>query len=190
MGFINSALLRLIITHSAALVEQINTIKKMSESKLDMMKKEVGLVEAELEEARYQASFAGVQSSKEHTKALAEKQHRLRHWKEKAESTEQLEQKVVAGLAHISEILFIPKSDEDTVVMNMVRDIEAVLDTLINEREKQLQQTQTQQVGNAGGGKDSAVHATTSAVSYPMLLMTNLGNLLQRRRIIYSYQRR
>ena len=63
-----------------------------------------------------------------------------------AESTEQLEQKVVAGLAHISEILFIPKSDEDTVVMNMVRDIEAVLDTLINEREKQLQQTQTQQV--------------------------------------------
>lgn len=68
---------------SAALVEQINTIKKMSEAKLDMMKKEVVAVEAELEEARYQASFAGGQSSKEHTKTLAEKQHRLRHWKEK-----------------------------------------------------------------------------------------------------------
>lgn len=132
------------IKNGSALIEQINTIKKASEAKLDTMKKEVVTVEEELEEARYQASFAGGQSSKEHVKMLSEKQQELRHVKEKTEATEQLEQKVVAGLAHICEILFIPKSDEETPVIHLVRDIEAVLDTLINEREKQLQQTQTQ----------------------------------------------
>eukprot|EP00981_Chlorochromonas_danica_P013878 scaffold7012_cov166-Ochromonas_danica.AAC.2 len=67
---------------------------------------------------------------------------------------EQLEQKAVAGLAHVSDILFIPKSEDDAAVNNLVREIEAVLDTLINEREKQIQQ---QQGGTAGvGGRDSA----------------------------------
>lgn len=122
--------------------KQIHVIKKTSESRLELLKKEVVQVESELEEVRYEASFAGVQSSKEHQKQLAEKQQKLRHIKEKTESMEQLEQKIVSGLAHISDILFIPKSEEDAPVLNLVRDIEAVLDTLINEREKQLQQQQ------------------------------------------------
>lgn len=105
-------------------------------------------VESELEEVRYEASFAGVQSTKEHKKQLSEKQTKLKQIKEKTEGMEQLEQKVVAGLAHISDILFIPKSEEDAPVVNLIRDIEAVLDTLINEREKQLQQ---QQGGGAAG---------------------------------------
>ncbi len=124
-----------------------------------MLKKEVVSVESELEEVRYEASFAGVQSSKEHKKQLAEKQQKLRQIKEKAESMEQLEQKVVAGLAHISDILFIPKSDDDAPVVNLIRDIEAVLDVLINEREKQVQQQQGG--GSAGGPRDT----TSSAVS-------------------------
>jgi len=37
-------------THSTALVEQIRTIKKTSEARLEMMKKEVITVEGELEE--------------------------------------------------------------------------------------------------------------------------------------------
>ena len=55
------------------------------------------------------------------------------------------------------------------MVVLQVRDIEAVLDTLINEREKQLQQTQTQQVGvaGAGGSKDTVGHAANSVVSCP-----------------------
>jgi hypothetical protein len=141
------------------LEKQINTIKKTSESRLEMLKKEVVSVESELEEVRYEASFAGVQSSKEHKKQLGEKQSKLRQIKEKAESMEQLEQKVVAGLAHVSDILFIPKSDDDASVVNLVRDIEAVLDTLINEREKQLQQ---QQGGSSAGPRDT----TSSAVSH------------------------
>ncbi len=134
----------------SALEQQINTIKKTSEARLDTLKKEVVAVESELEEVRYEASFAGVQSTKEHKKQLSEKQTKLKQIKEKTEAMEQLEQKVVAGLAHISDILFIPKSEEDAPVVNLIRDIEAVLDTLINEREKQLQQQQ------GGGGANGA----------------------------------
>lgn len=135
------------ISNSSGLIDQINGIKKTSEARLEAMKKEVVTVESELEEVRYEASFAGGQSSKEHMKQLAEKQQRLRQTKEKTETAEQLEQNVVAGLAHISDILFIPKSEDDAPVINLVRDIEAVLDTLINEREKQLQQQQGQKNG-------------------------------------------
>jgi len=138
------------LNNSSALEQQINTIKKTSEARLDTLKKEVVAVESELEEVRYEASFAGVQSTKEHKKQLSEKQTKLKQIKEKTEAMEQLEQKVVAGLAHISDILFIPKSEEDAPVVNLIRDIEAVLDTLINEREKQLQQQQ------GGGGANGA----------------------------------
>jgi len=129
--------------NASALVDQINAIKKASEFRLDSLKKEVLVVESELEESRYEASFAGAgsgKSSKENKKNLAQKQHRLKEVKEKSESMEQLEQRVVAGLAHISDILFIPKNEEDTTPSALVRDIESVLDTLINEREKQQQQ--------------------------------------------------
>lgn len=148
------------MNNSSALEQQIKQIRKASEGRLEMLKKEVVTVEMELEEVRYEASFAGVQSSKEHKKQLAEKQSKLRQIKEKTEAMEQLEQRAVAGLAHVSDILFIPKSEEDAAVNNLVREIEAVLDTLINEREKQLQQQQ----GGAGtgvGGRDS----TSSVVS-------------------------
>lgn len=135
---------------STALVDQIRTIKKTSEARLEMMKKEVISVEAELEEVRYTASLAGVTTNKEYKKQLGEKQQKLRQVKEKTEAIEQLQQRVVAGLAHISDILFIPKSEDDAPVSDLHKNIEAVLDTLINEREKQLQQ---QQQGQAQGGQ-------------------------------------
>jgi uncharacterized membrane protein YgcG len=146
---------------SSVLEQQIHVIKKTSESRLESLKKEVVSVESELEEVRYEASFAGVQSTKEHKKQLGEKQTKLKQIREKTEGMELLEQKVVAGLAHISDILFIPKSEEDAPVLNLIRDIEAVLDTLINEREKQLQQQQGGQGGGTsglslGGGVTSA----------------------------------
>ncbi|KAJ1432489.1 hypothetical protein B484DRAFT_429886 [Ochromonadaceae sp. CCMP2298] len=140
------------INNSTALVEQIRTIKKASEARLETMKKEVVVVEAELEEVRYTASLAGVTTNKEYQKQLGEKQGKLRQIKEKTEAVEQLQQGVVAGLAHISDILFIPKSEDDAPVSDLHKNIEAVLDTLINEREKQLQQ---QQQGAAQGQADS-----------------------------------
>ena len=134
------------------MVDQIRSIKKTSEARLEMMKKEVIAVEGELEEVRYTASLAGVTTNKEYKKQLGEKQQKMRQVKEKTEAIEQLQQRVVAGLAHISDILFIPKSEDDAPVSDLHKNIEAVLDTLINEREKQLQQ---QQQGQAQAGMDS-----------------------------------
>lgn len=153
---------------STALLEQIGTLKKTSESKLESMKTEIVIVEAELEEARYTASLAGVTPNKEYKKQLADKQQKLRQIKEKTEAAEQLQQKVVAGLAHISDILFIPKIDDDAPVSDLHKNIEAVLDTLINEREKQLQQQQqgqTQSSSVENQAKATNIRDSNSAVS-------------------------
>jgi Skp family chaperone for outer membrane proteins len=152
--------------HSTALVEQIRTIKKASEARLETMKKEVVAVEAELEEVRYTASLAGVTTNKEYKKQLGEKQGKMRQVKEKTEAIEQLQQRVVAGLAHISDILFIPKSEDDAPVSDLHKNIEAVLDTLINEREKQLQQQQQGQAqGQAGADAQSKMANTRDSGS-------------------------
>ena len=142
-------------------MEQIRTIKKTSEARLETMKKEVVVVEAELEEVRYTASLAGVTTNKEYKKQLGEKQQKLRQVKEKTEAIEQLQQRVVAGLAHISDILFIPKSEDDAPVSDLHKNIEAVLDTLINEREKQLQQQQQGQAQGAAGADSQSKMANT-----------------------------
>ncbi len=75
----------------------------------------------------------------------------------------------MAGLAHISDILFIPKSEDDAPVSDLHKNIEAVLDTLINEREKQLQQQQQGQAQQAGVDSQSKMANTRdsgSVVSY------------------------
>eukprot|EP01032_Pedospumella_encystans_P011606 gene11606-13487_t len=153
------------INNSTALVDQIRTIKKTSEARLEMMKKEVITVEGELEEVRYTASLAGVTTNKEYKKQLGEKQQKLRQVKEKTEAIEQLQQRVVAGLAHISDILFIPKSEDDAPVSDLHKNIEAVLDTLINEREKQLQQQQQGQAQQAGVDSQSKMANTRDSGS-------------------------
>ena len=85
--------------------------------------------------------------------------------KEKTEAIEQLQQRVVAGLAHISDILFIPKSEDDAPVSDLHKNIEAVLDTLINEREKQLQQQQQGQAQQAGVDSQSKMANTRDSGS-------------------------
>jgi len=208
--FLSSSLLS--SSRSTALVDQIRTIKKTSEARLEMMKKEVISVEGELEEVRlncclfsfvmfifrftfhgispdnrsdpsytisliifysfvlrsqvrYTASLAGVTTNKEYKKQLGEKQSKLRQVKEKTEAIEQLQQRVVAGLAHISDILFIPKSEDDAPVSDLHKNIEAVLDTLINEREKQLQQQQQGQAQQQGVDSQSKMANTRDSGS-------------------------
>lgn len=154
---------------SQILVDQINSLKKASESRLEALKKEVVEGEIEFEAERNKASSIGLQSSKEKKKTFTEKQSELRQIKEKTEAIEQLEQRVVAGLAHISDILFIPKSEDDAPVLNLVRDIEAVLDTLINEREKQVQQQQGQSQTGASR-ENTAVSCFALSTLYNILI--------------------
>lgn len=130
------------------LENQIKQLRKNSDAKLTALKNEVGIVEAELEEVRYEASFVGGQSRDTYQKhkELATVQQKLRRIKERTESTEQAQQQVVAGLNHISEMLGIPERDQNAPIVDIIRDIETVLETLVEEQEKQQQGQQTASV--------------------------------------------
>jgi hypothetical protein len=93
-----------------------------------------------MEEIRYAASFAGAQSSKDKQKGLADKHQELRHTKERSESAQQLVQRVESGLAHIGEMLGVEQRDDEGSALDLLKDIENALDTIMDEREKQMQQ--------------------------------------------------
>lgn len=147
----------------------MNLLKKHSENRLENLKRELINVENEEDDIRCSVSLIGGNSIKEQQKDLLRIQYEARHRKERAEGAEQLQQRVIAGLVHLGEFIFIftctsinaveqaltpshlicilgemlgiqPREDETSVVNDLLRDIEAVLDTLLDEREKQVQQ--------------------------------------------------
>ena len=136
--------------------EQINGLKRASETRLENLKREVVTLEAELEEVRYKASVAVGHSTKEQKKELLDKQGNLRHIKERSEASQQLVQNLQEGLSHIAETLGLPPREEDAPVGDLLRDIEAVLETLMEEREKQQQQQQQQLHGHSGSSSIAA----------------------------------
>jgi hypothetical protein len=136
------------LNNGGVLEGQIKQLRKNSDSKLSALKNEVGLVECELEEVRYEASFVGGQSRDTYQKhkELATVQQKLRRIKERTESAEQGHQQVIAGLHHISEMLGVPERDRNASIVDVIRDIETVLETLVEEQEKQQQGQQTASV--------------------------------------------
>lgn len=136
------------LNNGGVLEGQIKQLRKNSDAKLSALKNEVGLVECELEEVRYEASFVGGQSRDTYQKhkELATVQQKLRRIKERTESTEQGHQQVIAGLHHISEMLGVPERDRNASIVDVIRDIETVLETLVEEQEKQQQGQQTASV--------------------------------------------
>jgi len=98
-----------------------------------------------LEEVRYEASFVGGQGRDTYQKhkELATVQQKLRRIKERTERTEQAQQQVIAGLNHVSEMLGVPERDQNAAIVDIIRDIETVLETLVEEQEKQQQGQQT-----------------------------------------------
>jgi TolA-binding protein len=173
---------------SGALEDQITSLKKQSETKLASLRNEVQQVEQDLEEVRYEASFVGGQSRDTYQKHkdLASSQQKLRRIKEKTETAEQLQQQVVAGLNHISDMLGVPERDENAPVHDVIKDIETVLETLVEEREKQLQGQQT--ANNAASihsdssghrgmltrAEGGAVRQTQRPLPFPSTLPTSL----------------
>lgn len=137
---------------------QIEDLKQKSEKDLEKLKAEVILSEATLQETESSTRSNGIQSTKNQQKLLADKQIELRQKKEDAEGKEALAQRAMAGLAQISDILCIPKSDEEADVKNVVHEIETILDTLMAEREKQAQQ---QQSGTQRDGAGASVRFCT-----------------------------
>ena len=120
--------------------------------RLEQLKKEIESVQNETEEVRLGTSSTDGLSTKEKDKELAEKTQKVRRSKERAETAEQLLQRVYSGFNHICEILGIPPREEGAPVVDLIRDIETVVESLIEEREKQHQMGQQM---NAVEGLDS-----------------------------------
>ena len=148
--------------YSGALEEQINALKRASEARWESLKKEVVTLEGELEQARYDASVNVGHSSKEQKKELLDKQGTLRHIKERSEAAQQLVQNLQSGLSHIAEALGIANREDDAPVSDLMHDIDAVLETLMEEREKQQQQLQQQLHGHSQSQSENASRAHTS----------------------------
>lgn len=143
------------LNNGGMLEEQIFLLKKTSEGRLESLKKEAVTVEAEMEDVRYAASFAAGPSNKDKIKELGDKQQNLRHVREKSEGAQELVQRIEGGLAHIGELLGVEKREEDQTssVGDLLRDIESALDTVLDEREKQLQQQGQQGLNSAGNSQ-------------------------------------
>lgn len=129
------------LRNGSEIKETIKTLRETAEQRLENLKNEVKSVEQELEVSRL-ATMEGVveESDKLQKQQLVEDEKSLRGIKEKAEGQEQLEQTVISGLGHLGELLGVPHHDDDTPVSDLLRDIETMIDTLMDEREKQLQQ--------------------------------------------------
>jgi hypothetical protein len=127
--------------YSGALEDQINNHKKNSEARRDALKNECQQMESELEEVRAEASILGGQSREvyEKHKELSGAQQKLRRTKERTEAAELLQQQVIAGLDHIGDILGVSRSENEVTITDVIRDIEGVLETLVEENEKQQQ---------------------------------------------------
>jgi len=126
------------LNNRATLEEQISVLKKASESKLQALKIEVIEVETELALERDNLSGGGGESTKDKEKEVTEKNASLKHIKERSESSQALVQQVERGLYHIAEALGI-EAEADIPALDLLREIEAVLDTVLQEREKQVQ---------------------------------------------------
>ncbi len=146
--------------------DQIENVKRYSESRRDNLKNECASLETELEEVRSEASILGGHPREvyEQHKKLSESQQQIRRLKERAEQAELLQQQVISGLSHINEILGVHNSEREANVADLIRDIESVLETLVEENEKQQQGT---------GGLDSpnSFNRTTATREGTMVIL-------------------
>jgi hypothetical protein len=131
------------LRNSSNLAEQIRSLKKQAENKLENLKSEQIAVEEDMETTRLSTmNGAGEDTDKQQKVELFNKEKYLKIIKEKSESHEQLQTTVTGGLLHLGELLGIPvREDSNVPVTDLLRDIETMIDTLMDEREKHLQQT-------------------------------------------------
>jgi hypothetical protein len=148
------------IENAEVLRQQIHQIKRASEQRLEMLRAEANEIEKELHEAENSAKTLSIASTKDHAKLLASKQQELKQKREDVEGKDALAHRALSGLAQISDLLCLPKSDEDAKINTIVSEIETALDTLLAEREKQQQQQQSTREG--GSSSMPEIHASRS----------------------------
>jgi predicted nuclease with TOPRIM domain len=123
-------------------------MKANGEARVEALKVELSALDEEFDNCRHDVLFGGTLSNKELLYKLSEKQQETRHKKEICETLEELEHKVDRGFDHISELLGVSVREKNSqvTVTDIIMDVETVLDTLMEEREKQ---TQSQVPGGA-----------------------------------------
>jgi hypothetical protein len=145
------------------LEDQIFLLRRTAETKLEQLKLEMSQVEGELEEAREEANLIGGHGSELYKRGLevAAMQQSLRRKTELTESAEHLQKKAIEGIRHIAEMLG-ESPDETTPITDSMRDIEAILEQLLDEKEKQESSSQSLENGlqspsRIGSAKDSVI---------------------------------
>lgn len=155
------------INNGKILEDQISSLRKASEARLEHLKKEFIEVESELQDIsgaiqnsgldnnNYEAEKTKVSSADAHDnkelatrvnvkdkkKELDDKIASMKRLKENTESAEQIRQKIESGLIHIAGMVGIPSiPEEDCVATQLLNEIESMLETLLNESERHMQQ--------------------------------------------------
>lgn len=152
------------LSNGSGLQDQMGQLKKTVEMRLEDLRTEIVNVEAELEDTRSQASVGGQTFGKQSQEnALTEKNQSLKHIKEKAEAMEQVEKQVIGGLIHLGELLGVPARMHDAPITDLLRDIDAILETLNDELEKQ--QSQNQSIAESSASRVIATRDVNPVVS-------------------------
>lgn len=130
-----------VITIRGVLAKHIESIKATGESRVESLKIELAVLDEELEACRPDMHLGGSLSNKELIYKLGEKQQEMRHKKEVCETLEDLEHRVAHGFEHISELLGMSLAEKNNQVSvnEVIEEVEELLDTLMEEREKQTQ---------------------------------------------------
>jgi len=164
-------------------------LRKAAEARLEDLKGELGVVESELEDARSQASVGGQMGKqseevREKERELVSKTQSTKQIKEKAGAMMEIEQRVISGLVHLGEMIGIPARTEDAPISDLLRDIDAILETLIDELEKQQPQNVSSTAENSSSRVLAAARETNPAVSFhptvstPLFAITSLFCIL------------
>ena len=129
------------LRNGSGLTDQIGLLRKQAEAREKALKLEAIQVEEDMETARLATMNGGSDDTdKDQRESLAVGEKYLKIIKEKAETQEQLEATVIGGLNHLGELLGVPVREDTNPVADLLRDIETMVDTLMDEREKQMQQ--------------------------------------------------
>ncbi|CAN0564747.1 unnamed protein product, partial [Ectocarpus sp. 12 AP-2014] len=107
---------------------------------LSDLKKESTQLEEELEQTRYNSlSIGGNKEARDLHQRLNEGQVRVKRSKERSDAMENLQRHTVSGLRHICDLLGAPESEDDTHVAEMVHQLEFILDSLVDEKDRSTQ---------------------------------------------------
>ncbi len=151
------------LRNGSGLTEQIGSLRKQAEARLEALKTEHVQVEEDMEFTRLSVMNGDSDDNDKSMRSqLAANEKHLKIIKEKALAQEQLETTVISGLGHLGELLGVSTREEGMPVADILRDVETLIDTLMDEREKQMQQNNNNQVGADANNQSRSMEKSSS----------------------------